>query len=86
MKPYANLLAYRAGCTERSAWKKALDACRERAEAANRQRTARPANDRGTRQAEGGMRDSVGIIQNCDRPQRAIVRGDHHAIARVLRP
>ena len=34
MKPYANILAYRARCTERPAWKKTLDAYRERVEAA----------------------------------------------------
>ena len=33
MKPYANILAYRARCTERPAWKKTLDAYRERVEA-----------------------------------------------------
>jgi glutathione S-transferase len=34
MKPYANILAYRARCTERPAWKKTLDAYCERVEAA----------------------------------------------------
>jgi glutathione S-transferase len=34
LKPYANILAYRARCTERPAWKKTLDAYRERVEAA----------------------------------------------------
>ena len=34
IKPYANLLAYRARCTERPAWKKTLDAYYDRVEAA----------------------------------------------------
>ncbi len=34
MKPYANILAYRARCTERPAWKKTLDAYCERVAAA----------------------------------------------------
>ena len=34
LKPYPNLLAYRARCTERPAWKKTVDAYRERVEAA----------------------------------------------------
>jgi glutathione S-transferase len=34
LKPYANLLAYRARCTERPAWKKTVEAYRERVEAA----------------------------------------------------
>jgi glutathione S-transferase len=34
LKPYANVLAYRARCTERPAWKKTLDAYCERVEAA----------------------------------------------------
>jgi glutathione S-transferase len=34
LKPYPNLLAYRARCTERPAWKKTLDAYCERVEAA----------------------------------------------------
>jgi glutathione S-transferase len=34
LKPYPNLLAYRARCTERPAWKKTLDAYYERVEAA----------------------------------------------------
>src|SRR5688572_29437137 len=34
LKQYPNLLAYRARCTERPAWKKTLDAYRERVEAA----------------------------------------------------
>ncbi len=34
LKPYANLLAYRARCTERPAWQKTLDAYRKRVEAA----------------------------------------------------
>jgi glutathione S-transferase len=34
LKPYPNLVAYRARCTERPAWKKTLDAYRERVEAA----------------------------------------------------
>ena len=34
LKPYANILAYRARCTERPAWKKTLDAYCERVEAA----------------------------------------------------
>src|SRR5215216_4258444 len=34
LKPYANILAYRARCTERPAWKKTLDAYWERVEAA----------------------------------------------------
>ena len=34
LKPYANILAYRARCTERPAWKKTLDAYHERVEAA----------------------------------------------------
>ena len=33
LKPYPNLLAYRARCTERPAWKKTLDAYCERVEA-----------------------------------------------------
>ncbi len=33
-KPYANILAYRARCTERPAWKKTLDAYHARVEAA----------------------------------------------------
>ena len=34
LKPYANLLAYRARCTERPAWKKTLEAYCERVEGA----------------------------------------------------
>jgi len=34
LKPYPNVLAYRARCTERPAWKKTLEAYRERVEAA----------------------------------------------------
>jgi glutathione S-transferase len=34
LKPYPNLLAYRARCTERPAWKKTLDAYNERVESA----------------------------------------------------
>ena len=34
LKPYANILAYRARCTERPAWKKTLDAYFHRVEAA----------------------------------------------------
>jgi glutathione S-transferase len=34
LQPYANILAYRARCTERPAWKKTLDAYCERVEAA----------------------------------------------------
>ncbi len=34
LKPYSNLLAYRARCTERPAWKKTVDAYCERVEAA----------------------------------------------------
>jgi glutathione S-transferase len=34
LKPYPNILAYRARCTERPAWKKTLDAYCERVEAA----------------------------------------------------
>ena len=34
LKPYANLLAYRARCTERPAWTKTLEAYNERVEAA----------------------------------------------------
>jgi glutathione S-transferase len=34
LKPYVNILAYRARCTERPAWKKTLDAYCERVEAA----------------------------------------------------
>jgi glutathione S-transferase len=34
VKPYANILAYTARCTERPAWKKTLGAYRERVEAA----------------------------------------------------
>src|SRR5262249_55836453 len=34
VKPYANILAYRARCTERPAWKKTLDAYCKRVEAA----------------------------------------------------
>src|SRR5262245_5178158 len=34
LKPYPNLLAYRARCTERPAWKKTVDAYHERVEAA----------------------------------------------------
>jgi glutathione S-transferase len=34
LKPYANILAYRARCTERPAWKKTFDAYRERVEGA----------------------------------------------------
>jgi glutathione S-transferase len=34
LKPYPNLLAYRARCTERPAWKKTVDAYRKRVEAA----------------------------------------------------
>ena len=34
LKPYPNLLAYRARCTERPAWKKTVDAYNERVEAA----------------------------------------------------
>jgi glutathione S-transferase len=34
LKPFLNLLAYRARCTERPAWKKTLEAYRERVEAA----------------------------------------------------
>ena len=34
LKPHANILAYRARCTERPAWKKTLDAYWERVEAA----------------------------------------------------
>jgi glutathione S-transferase len=34
LKPYANILAYRARCTERPAWKKTLEAYRERVQAA----------------------------------------------------
>ena len=34
LKPYPNLLAYRARCTERPAWKKTLDAYNRRVEAA----------------------------------------------------
>ena len=34
LKPYPNLLAYRARCTGRPAWKKTLDAYYERVEAA----------------------------------------------------
>ena len=34
LKPYANILAYRARCTERPAWKKTLGAYSERVEAA----------------------------------------------------
>jgi glutathione S-transferase len=34
LRPYANILAYRARCTERPAWKKTLDAYLERVEAA----------------------------------------------------
>jgi glutathione S-transferase len=34
LKPYPNILAYRKRCTERPAWKKTLDAYRERVEAA----------------------------------------------------
>ena len=33
-KPYPNLLAYRARCTERPAWKRTVDAYSERVEAA----------------------------------------------------
>jgi glutathione S-transferase len=33
LKPYANLLAYRARCTDRPAWKKTVDAYRKRVEA-----------------------------------------------------
>ncbi len=33
LRPYANILAYRARCTERPAWKKTLDAYHERVEA-----------------------------------------------------
>jgi glutathione S-transferase len=34
LKPYANVLAYRARCTGRPAWKKTLDAYYARVEAA----------------------------------------------------
>jgi glutathione S-transferase len=34
LKQYPNLLAYRARCTERPAWKKTLEAYNERVEAA----------------------------------------------------
>ena len=34
LQPYPNILAYHARCTERPAWKKTLDAYRERVEAA----------------------------------------------------
>jgi glutathione S-transferase len=34
LKPYSNILAYRARCTERPAWKKTLDAYYARVEAA----------------------------------------------------
>jgi glutathione S-transferase len=34
LKPYRHIVAYRARCTERPAWKKTLDAYRERVEAA----------------------------------------------------
>ena len=34
LKPYPSLLAYRARCTERPAWKKTLRAYHERVEAA----------------------------------------------------
>ena len=34
LKPYPNILAYRARCTERPAWKKTLEAYNERVEAA----------------------------------------------------
>ena len=34
LQPYANILAYRARCTERPAWKKTLDAYCARVEAA----------------------------------------------------
>jgi glutathione S-transferase len=34
LKPYPNLLAYRARCTERPAWKKTVDAYRKRVVAA----------------------------------------------------
>jgi glutathione S-transferase len=34
LKPYPNILAYRARCTGRPAWKKTLDAYCERVEAA----------------------------------------------------
>ena len=34
LKPYPNVLAYRARCTERPAWKKTFDAYCERVEAA----------------------------------------------------
>jgi len=34
LKPYPNILLYRARCTERSAWQKTLDAYCERVEAA----------------------------------------------------
>ena len=34
LKPYPNLLAYRARCTERPAWKKTVDVYRERVQAA----------------------------------------------------
>ena len=34
LEPYPNILAYRARCTERPAWKKTLDAYRERVQAA----------------------------------------------------
>lgn len=34
LKPYANVRAYRARCTERPAWQKTVDAYRERVEAA----------------------------------------------------
>lgn len=34
LKPHSNLLAYRARCTERPAWKKTLEAYCERVEAA----------------------------------------------------
>jgi glutathione S-transferase len=34
LKPYTNILAYRARCTERPAWKKTLEAYNERVEAA----------------------------------------------------
>ena len=34
LEPYPNILAYRARCTERAAWKKTLEAYYERVEAA----------------------------------------------------
>jgi hypothetical protein len=34
LKPHPNLLAYRARCTDRSAWKRTVDAYNERVEAA----------------------------------------------------